>query len=101
MTGQAWTACSVPESAPECECWVDQEIRGCAVGHARLAERMRVLLDHMGNALGRSIRFAWPGWANTKAGTVFPTHDWTCLAVSKGEYAPRNSRRRVDSQALA
>jgi hypothetical protein len=71
MTGQAWTACSVPESASECESWVDQETHGCEFGDARLAGRLRVLLDQMGNAMGRSIPFACQDWANTKAAYRF------------------------------
>lgn len=52
MTGQASAACSVPSFASECESWVDQETDGCEFGDARLAGRLRALLDRMGNAMG-------------------------------------------------
>lgn len=71
MTGQASAACSIPSSASECESWVVQETHGCEFGDARLAGRLRALLDQMGNAMGRSIPFACQDWANTKAAYRF------------------------------
>lgn len=63
--------CSVPSSAFECRGWVDHEISGCEFKDARLAKRIRKLLERIGGAVGESIPLACQDWANTKAAYRF------------------------------
>jgi hypothetical protein len=68
-------ACSVPSSAFWCGNWIDQEIAECEFRDARLAKRIRKLLQQISGAMGRSIPFACQDWANTKAAYRFFSND--------------------------
>lgn len=55
--------------------WIDREIAGCRFADERLSKRLRMLLDQMAGAMGKSIPLACQDWANTKAAYRFFSND--------------------------
>ena len=67
--------CSVLGSEFWCVDWIDREIAECKFKDARLAKRVRKLLQQTSGAMGQSIPFACQDWANTKAAYRFFSND--------------------------
>jgi hypothetical protein len=57
------------------EPWWDRELAGCTFADARLARRLRVLIEHMSGAIGASLPLACQDWAGTKAAYRFFGND--------------------------
>jgi hypothetical protein len=51
--------------------WFDRELAACKLADARLGERLRALLEQIGDGVGESIPMACQDWANTKAAYRF------------------------------
>lgn len=51
--------------------WLDHELSGCRFKDARLAKRLRKLIEQTEDAVGESIPHACEDWANTKAAYRF------------------------------
>ena len=78
------------------EKWFDHEIAACEFADARLAKRLRMLLERMGGAMGDSIPLACQDWANTKAAYRFFSNDRVSeAAIFKGHL--RSTRDRFEA----
>jgi hypothetical protein len=73
--------------------WFDREIAGCRFADARLNQRLRNLLQRMGDAMGASIPLACQDWANTKAAYRFFSNDRISEAeILAGHFASARDR---------
>jgi len=55
--------------------WWDHELAGCTFADARLAQRLRTLVERMSGAIGASLPLACQDWAGTKAAYRFFAND--------------------------
>jgi len=55
--------------------WLDAELTGSTFADERLGKRLRVLLERMGGAVGKSLPMACQDWAATKAAYRFLSND--------------------------
>ena len=55
--------------------WLDDELAGSEFADERLGKRLRVLLERMGGAVGKSLPMACQDWASTKGAYRFLSND--------------------------
>jgi hypothetical protein len=53
------------------ESWIERELAASKLPDARLAKRLRSLVEQLAQGIGRSIPWACQDWAATKAGYRF------------------------------
>lgn len=64
-------SCVASSAGPESSSWVEREVALCDLGDRRLVERLRLLLQQMGDAIGQPLPLACQDWAGTKAAYRF------------------------------
>ena len=86
-------SCVASSAGPESSSWVEREVALCDLGDRRLVERLRLLLQRMGDAIGQPLPLACQDWAGTKAAYRFFSNErFGEDAVLSGHFAATAAR---------
>jgi hypothetical protein len=86
-------SCVASCTEPESSSWVEHEVALCDLGDRRLVERLRLILQQMGDAIGQPLLLACQDRAGTKAAYRFFSNDrFGEDAVLSGHFAATAAR---------